>query len=216
MVTNMKTKIAAFILILLCCVNARAQEDESFFPENNYHPSFVGCRITPDKIMFYPQNPMEVVSFVYKSKHTSGALFNNAKQWVAKTFNNYKDVVQMEDANSHTIVFKGSLRQKLYKTSVQSIYTILYYTATIECKERKFRIKMEDFYVKENSYIRIGSSESNTSRNLTFRDIHELIKDTSFGNEFKKFLNHIIEDAKENTALLFNSLSSAIDTVDDF
>ena len=43
----------------------------------------------------------------------------------------------MEDANSHTIVFKGSLRQKLYKTSIQSIYTILSYTATIECKEKK-------------------------------------------------------------------------------
>ena len=213
----MKTKIAAFILILLCCVNARAQEDEPFIPESNYHPSFVGYRITPDSIKFYPQNPTEVVSFVYKSKHTSGALFNNAKQWVAKSFNNYKDVVQMEDANSHTIVFKGSLRQKLYKTSIQSIYTILSYTATIECKEKKFRIKMEDFVVKEVEHYNFGYVDDTSSRNLTFREIHEFINGTLVKNkEYKKFLNHIIEDAKENTALLFNSLVSAMDTADDF
>lgn len=213
----MKTKIVTFILMLLCSVNTRAQEDEPFIPESKYHQSFVGCRITPDSIQFYPQNPTDVVSFVYKSKLTSGALFNNAKQWVAKTFNNYKDVVQMEDANSHTIVFKGSTRQKLYKTSIQSIYTILYYTATIECKEKKFRIKLEDFYVKEIDRTKFGTVDDTSSRNLTFREIHEFINGTLVkNNEYKKFLNHIVEDSKENTAMLINLLAFAMNTTDDF
>ena len=213
----MKTKIILLFLSLLVCVNSVAQSDEPFIPENNFHPSFVGFRITPDSIVFYPQNPTDVISFVYKSKHTSGTLFNNAKQWVAKTFNNYKDVVQMEDANGHTIVFKGSLRQKRYKTSIQSNYTILYYTATIECKEKRFRIKLEDFYVKEVSHFKFGTVDETSSRNLTFREIHEFINGTLVkSNEYKKFLYNIIKDAKENTALFINSLSSAMNTSDDF
>ncbi len=213
----MKTKITLLFLSLLVCVNLVAQSEEPYIPENNYHPSFIGCRITPDSIKIYPQVPTDVVSFVYKSKKTSGVLFNNAKQWVAKTFNNYKDVVQMEDPNSHTIVFKGSLRQKQYKTSTHSIYTILYYTATIECKEKKFRIKLEDFYVKEITHFKFDTVDDTTSRSLTFRKIHDFINGSLVkSNEYKKFLSHLIEDTKENTASLFNSIASAMDTTDDF
>ena len=213
----MKTKIAAFIIMLLCSVNASAQKDEPYIPESNYHPSFGGCRITPDSIKFYPQNPTEVVPFVYKSKNTSGALFNSAKQWVAKTFKNYKDVVQMEDINSHTIVVKGSLRQKRYKTSTNSIYTILYFTATIECKEKKFRIKFEDFKVKEILHFNWNPEYDTTDTIFTFRKIHELINGTLVkSNEYKKLLNHIVEESKENTALLINSIASAMNTADDF
>lgn len=194
-------------------MNAGAQTEEPYIPENNYHPSFVGCRITPDSIKFYPQNPMEVVSFVYETEQAPDIVYNGAKKWVAKTFKEYKDVVQMEDINSQTIVFKGSIRQKLYKTSKCSYYSILFYTATIECKEKKYRIKLEDFSVKEIGSV-LGYP---TNQTMTFREIHELINGTKVTSiEYKKYLKHIIEDAKENTAALFNSLASAMDTVDDF
>ena len=209
----MKTKIAAFILMLFCSVNTRAQRDELFIPESNFHPSFVGCRIIPDSIKFYPQNPTDVVSFVYETKQAPGVVFNSAKKWVAKTFKEYKDVVQMEDINSHTLIFKGSIRQKLYKTSKSSYYSILFYTATIECKEKKYRVKLEDFSIKEIGSV-LGYP---TNQTMTFREIHELINGTKVTSiEYKKYLKHIIEDAKENTAALFNSLSSAMDNVDDF
>lgn len=76
---------------------------------------------------------------------------------------------------------------------------------------------MEDFVVKEVEHYNFGYVDDTSSRNLTFREIHEFINGTLVKNkEYKKFLNHIIEDAKENTALLFNSLVSAMDTADDF
>lgn len=206
-------KIAFIIMMSVLCMNIDAQTDLPFIPENNYHPSFTGCRITPDSIKFYPQNPTDVISFVYKTKRSPNDVFNSAKQWVAKTFKEYKNVVQMEDINSHIIVLKGNIRQKQYSNTKSYYNTILYFTSTIECKENKFRIKMEDFSVEEKGDV-LGYP---TSRIMTFREMHELINGTLVkSNEYKKFLKHVIEDSKENVAVLFNSLSSAMDTVDDF
>lgn len=209
----MKIRLPFLLLTLIFSVNLLAQSEEPYVPENNSHPSFTGCRITPDSIKFYPQNPNDVVSFVYETKQLPNIVLNNAKQWVAKNFKEYKDVVQMEDMNNHTLVFKGNVRQKKYKNSMCSYYTILFYTATIECKANRYRIKLEDFSVKEIGDI-IGYP---TTLIMNFRELQEKINDPGVKSvEYKKFLKHVIEDSKENTALIFNSLSSAMNTVDDF
>lgn len=190
---------------------------ETLVAENDYHPSFEGCRITPDSISFYPQNPSGIISFVFESKQPASKVFNNAKQWVAKTFSEYKDVVKMEDRDNHTLVFKGSMRQRVYnalfKNSPITYTPILQFTSTVECKDGRFRIKMEDFSIKENSTF-LGN---NITTEMTFQKIRELIDSPKVTSvDYKKFLQCTIEDAKENTAFLFNSLSTAMNTVDDF
>ena len=209
----MKIRNTFLLLALIFSVNLLAQSEEPYVPENNSHPSFAGCRISPDSIKFYPQNPNDVVSFVYETKQSPNTVFNNAKQWVAKNFKEYKDVVQMEDMNNHTLVFKGNIRQKKYRNSKCSYYTILFFTATIECKTNRFRIKMEDFSVKEIGDV-VGYP---TTLTMNFRELQEKINSPLVTSiEYKIFLKHVIEDSKENTALFFNSLSSAMNTVDDF
>lgn len=190
---------------------------ETLMPENDYHPSFGGCRVTPDSISFYPQNPNEIISFVFETNLPPSVVFNNAKQWVAKTFNEYKDVVKMEDLDNHTLVFKGSMRQRSYKAvfinSPKTYTSILQFTATVECKEGRFRIKMEDFSIKESStYL------SNVITNeMTFQKIQSVIENPEVTSiDYKKFLMCTVEDAKENTAFLFNSLAKAMNTKDDF
>lgn len=190
---------------------------ETLVAENDYHPSFEGCKITPDSISFYPQNPSGIISFVFESKQSPSIVFNNAKQWVAKTFSEYKDVVKMEDMNTYTLVFKGSMRQRVYKALFKNspiTYTpILQFTATVECKDGRFRIKMEDFSIKENSTF----LSNNVTSEMTFQKIQELIDSPKVTSvDYKKFLQCTVEDAKENTAFLFNSLSTAMNTVDDF
>lgn len=190
---------------------------ETLEAESDYHPSFEGCRITPDSISFYPQNPSGIVSFVFESKQSSSKVFNNAKQWVAKTFSEYKDVVKMEDRDNYTLVFKGSMRQRVYKALYKNspiTYTpILQFTSTVECKDGRFRIKMEDFSIKENSTF----LSNNVTNEMTFQKIQGLIDSPKVTSvDYKKFLQCTIEDAKENTAYLFNSLSTAMNTVDDF
>lgn len=190
---------------------------ETLTAENDYHPSFENCKITPDSINFYPQNPSGIISFVFESKQSPSTVFNNAKQWVAKTFNEYKDVVKMEDLDNHTLVFKGSMRQRIYKALFKNspiTYTpILQFTATVECKEGRFRIKMEDFSIKENStYL-----SNNITTEMTFQKIQSKIDSPEVTSvDYKKFLQCTVEDAKENAAFLFNSLSTAMNTVDDF
>lgn len=209
----MKTRFSFLLLTLVFSVKLLAQSEEPYVPESNSHPSFAGCRITPDSIKFYPQNPNDVVSFVYKTKQSPNIVFNNAKQWVAKNFKEYKDVVQMEDMNNHTLVFKGNIRQKKYRNSKCSYYTILFFTATIECKANRYRIKLEDFSVKEIGDI-IGYP---TTLTMNFRELQGKINDPRVTSvEYKNFLKHVIEDSKENTAFIFNSLASAMDKVDDF
>ena len=190
---------------------------ETLTAENDYHPSFEGCKITPDSINFYPQNPSGIISFVFESKQSPSTVFNNAKQWVAKTFNEYKDVVKMEDLDNYTLVFKGSMRQRVYnalfKNSPITFTPFLQYTATVECKDGRFRIKMEDFSIKETSTF----LSNNTTKEMSFQIIQDLINSSEVTSvDYKKFLQCTVEDAKENTAYLFNSLSTAMNTVDDF
>lgn len=63
-----------------------------------------------------------------------------AKEWAAKKFGDYKSVLQFEDDQTHKIIIKG--HSDVYKGNLS-------YTITIDSKDDKYRVKIEDLIVKD-------------------------------------------------------------------
>ena len=178
-------------------------------------------RVLPDSVKIYPENTSGIVSFVFQTKNSPDAAFNNAKQWVAKNFKDYKQVVQMEDAASHTLVFKGKQPIGKYNgvssRGFSTVYNLaLEYTTTIECKDGKFRIKLED--IKPKGSFRLGGGKD-TPIFLHFNDIDNLEKkrnDPKFDRAYITMMENMIPGTKETIADIVSSMAQSISYYDDF
>ena len=67
-------------------------------------PLLSSAKISPEEIKLGSENPEGVVSYVGALTNKQSLAFTYAKQWVSKTFNNYKAVVQLEDNDNYKIV----------------------------------------------------------------------------------------------------------------
>lgn len=70
-------------------------------------------------------------------------LYNRSKIWFVKTFKSAKDVLQLEDKDNGQLIGKGNFQY------INSVFTaqatwICAFTAQIDCKENKARIKIYD------------------------------------------------------------------------
>lgn len=61
------------------------------------------------------------------------------KEWVAKTFGDYKSVIQFEDGDNHKIILKGFTRL--------ADKSRLTYTITIDSRDDKYRVNIEDYAI---------------------------------------------------------------------
>lgn len=179
-------------------------------------------------------------SEVIESNLSKSALYSNAKAWVVETFGNYKAVVQYESESEGRLVIKGyheDMKPKIVKDSWFQ-YESAYFKITIDCKEHKYRYRINDIVLKEvRSYIYSGNDyDSDVTheehiRNLKFaqsekqRAMQELetAKNTLKGNKLRKEterITNIISDNDEEIEyendmykaefLFFDLLSKAI------
>ena len=178
-------------------------------------------KIVPDSVKLYPENQTGCVSFVFQSTNIPDVAFNNAKQWIAKNFNEYNDVVKMENATRRTLVFKGHQPIDRYEDVTNSGFSIVYrlslaYTATIECKEGRFRIKMED--LKPQGVYNLGGGKD-TRMFLDFSDVDNIEKIRTNPKNNKGFIalhENMIPASKATIAAIINSLEESINFKDDF
>ena len=97
-------------------------------------------------------------SKVYNNNNEVSKKFSNTKEWIAKTYGNYQSVLQFEDDKNYKIIIKGvqPFEEEKAETGHSSgrvyIFTnaVLCYTLTIDCKNDKYRIKMENVSIKEH------------------------------------------------------------------
>lgn len=178
-------------------------------------------KIVPDSVKLYPENQTGCVSFVFQSTNVPDIAFNNAKQWIAKNFSEYNDVVKMENATTRTLVFKGHQPIGRYDAVTKRGTSIVYrlslnYTATIECKEGRFRIKMED--LKPQGVFNLGGGKDNRMF-LDFSDVDDLEKYRNNPENDKGFIalhENMIPASKAMIAAIVNSLEESINFKDDF
>ena len=64
-----------------------------------------------------------------------------AKEWVAKSFGDYKSVLQFEDDKNHKIIVKGF--------SEMSDDSKLSHTITIDSKDERYRVQITDLQIKD-------------------------------------------------------------------
>lgn len=96
----------------------------------------------------------EEMSFVYQSKVNLDSKILNAKTWVAKTFGDYKSVLQYEDKEAHRIIIKPY--SQFYEENNQFRYIpyTVRYVLTFDFREDRFRIKIEDIVIHEKFYAK--------------------------------------------------------------
>lgn len=178
-------------------------------------------KIVPDSVKLYPENQAGRVSFVFQSTNSPDIAFNNAKQWIAKNFSEYNEVVKMEDATTRTLVFKGHQLIGRYESVTKRGFPIVYrlsldYTATIECKEGRFRIKMED--LKPQGVYNLGGGKDSRMF-LHFSDVDDLENIRNNPDNDKGFIalhENMIPASKATIATIVNSLEESINFKDDF
>lgn len=134
--------------------------------------------------------------------------FLNAKQWLSRTFPDYKDIVQFEDAASGKIVIKGLLPvEYILDDNINVTYhPTLHFVFTIDVKQDRYRLKFDDMEVEVVRQERapLGMRE----KKLTY-----LLAD--FVAQFRKrdtprmYVSAAITD-------FLNSAVASIEVVDDF
>ena len=93
-------------------------------------------------------------------------LYSNAQKWIAKSFGDYKSVIQFEDAINGKLIFKA--KSKVPYTSLSSSLGIknseeILYTFTIDCKDGKYRYVIDNTSKTVYCSIKILGDEDSPS-----------------------------------------------------
>lgn len=80
---------------------------------------------------------------VVNSDLSSDQLYSNAREWTTRTFQDYKNVIQLEDNNNKKLILKGRLPTNSYNKEhsiiSQKIDEYINFILSIECKDNKYK-----------------------------------------------------------------------------
>jgi len=82
-------------------------------------------------------------------------MYSNAKEWIAKTFRDYKAVIQFEDETTKKLIIKGICYGDTSDREALS------FTMTIDCKDKKFRYSISNISITGNIRGEIWNEEKN-------------------------------------------------------
>lgn len=159
-------------------------------------------------------------SGVFETKVPPATQYLNAKQWIARTFGSYKDVVQFEDETAHKIILKGKVLapndgeiNEAKKIWYQDKVTYRF-TMTIDIKKGKYRVKIED--VRANVETKATSTDNlmadpRVSKREMTLDGYIHWNERSEKDAFLREMHF-----KQKIVQLLNSLINDVNTEDDF
>ena len=96
----------------------------------------ISCAAMLDKI---PEEDLRVQK-VFEVDLNKGEIYSSSVQWMAKTFVDSKEVIEVKDAENGRLIGKG-----ITEFRVQIIQVPCRYTMTIEAKDNKVRITFDNF-----------------------------------------------------------------------
>ncbi|HOZ13379.1 MAG TPA: DUF4468 domain-containing protein [Tenuifilaceae bacterium] len=108
----------------------------------------------------FPKNANGEVEFteVIETNLSKAKLYSNAQEWIAKTFGDYKSVIQLEDNENGKLIIKGNSNVNCQgRTEVMQTKEKISYTLTIEVKEGKYRYKVDNVFITQSIYA-LGST----------------------------------------------------------
>jgi hypothetical protein len=96
--------------------------------------------------IFAQEDPVIYTDVVKVDSNNADQLYQRAKLWVAETYNSAQDVVQLDDATSHTLLIKGVM---IYKSNVEYANSAasgkIDYTLKILTKDGRYKYSLENF-----------------------------------------------------------------------
>lgn len=103
----------------------------------------------------FPLNESGEIEFseVVSTELTKVQLYSNAQEWIAKTFGDYKRVMQFEDEDNGKLILKGFSVVQVANARAERILYII----TIECKDNKYRYKFDNITINGRFYS-LGST----------------------------------------------------------
>lgn len=118
-------------------------------------------------------NGKEEFSEVVNVDIVKNTLYSNAQEWIARTFIDYKSVIQLEDKENGKLILKGF---SPINFSTPSVSEDMSYTIAIECKNNRYRYTISDItihsMVESDYYGTISSSEyTHNSRLATLKKL---------------------------------------------
>jgi hypothetical protein len=167
-----------------------------------------------------PSLPLKEAQIVYESVDTSvsgtaAQLKGRAKAWVAKSFNDGKTVIQLDDNENGKLLINGSMR--ISKNIVAAPIERLSFTVDFSFKDNKYRIRI--FNLEGNP---IGLESLRTS----VEDLYKKYKSNDYPFSNKKQEKYMQEakerdrltliEVDENVNLVKSMIKTALSTSDDF
>ncbi|MDR6564683.1 MULTISPECIES: DUF4468 domain-containing protein [unclassified Arcicella] len=168
---------------------------------------------------------------VVEVKNTKAKLYANAQTWIAKTFGDYKSVIQFEDKEQGRLIIKG-----LSDLNVE-FYPNFKYTITIDVKENKYRYSITEINIGFAGTSNFVSSYSSIEKTLLglnsvkskLDNILALSTSSMSKKELKKYEEEVnglkvgynsyssrISNVKDILDTISNSLKTAMKSNDDF
>ena len=161
----------------------------------------VAAQVTPETIDV--NQPFTEVQAVYEFNSPKAQKHLKAKEWIAKTFGDYKSVLQFEDDNNCKIIIKGFTQLPTEEDAVISAIMIdktkpqLKYSITIDSRDDKFRIKVEDIHIqKMTQNILLGKPSSSKETTQTIYEFCKYEDIYNYDEEIEK-LNMQVDSLKQ-------------------
>ena len=125
----------------------------------------INAQVLPEEIPFDSK-----FSFVIDSDINLNSKMSRAKSWIAKTFGDYKSVLQFEDPDNHRIIIKGvsKLDTKLNFNTGGRNDISAQYTITFDFKEDKYRIAFDNVKIHEIKTLYKGGMVHETDWSPSF------------------------------------------------
>lgn len=110
------------------------------------------------------------VSHVFYSENDISTKMSNAKTWIAKTFGDYKSVLQFEDNDKNRIIIKGvsSFDSHFNFDTGGNSNQYINYTITFDFKEDRYRIQFDDIKIHETKTLYRGGMVHDTDWSLNY------------------------------------------------
>lgn len=135
-------------------------------------------------------------------------LFIKSNEWLAKTLNSAKDVIQMQDKEAGKLIAKGIMKSQ-QSPGLGSANFYINYTLTIDTKDRKYRIILSDFFLENAVFISPDGTHHLYSYGVSLNQKEFTINMTN------KYWNNIKGDAFKQSQILCKNFNEAMNLKND-
>lgn len=207
----MKNYIVLIVMLLIALNMVGQNNDVKFDPETVEKAVKDNRKSSQSALPLVLSHDFKDNTYTYigYSKNTEKVMYNNAREWIAKNFEDYNRVVKLQDAESCKIVLKGKLppRHDMDTKKTNPEKMIVYYlnsqtefTLTIEAKEGRYRLKFDD--------VAVNCSEEKEVKLRKTKSSSHLVPMSSFCSIYEEFAGRIKYDIQK----LVESIKKAIET----